>query len=490
MLRNRVQGVSSADTRTSFEELASTDLRSLATFRIGLSLVLLGDLSHRLGDLRSHYTDQGVLPRADLWTDVTQPLAWSFHGLSGSSDLQLGLFGLSLSAAVALLLGFRTRAATWASFLLLVSLHHRNPLVLNGGDVLLRVLLFWALFLPIGARWSMDARWRPGSNTYTGAPLVALLLQVCLMYWTTAALKNDAAWRTEGTAIYYALSVGQFATPLTPLLLNYPFAMKALTFGTLALEAFGPFLAWVPIATGRFRLMAVTAFAGLHIGIGLVMAIGFFPWICLVAWTPFLPSSFWKSVGAYRLEGRTRPGAEFSPKVLRPTRRARATAIILIGYVAIWNAASVSPSRSQAAMLLATPGFALGLNQYWNMFAPRPLRGDGWWIAASTLVDGQQVDLMREGERVAWSRPEQIRERTPNFRWRKYLMNLIHWESSNARLHYARYLCRRWNGSNAQAEQIGAVEILYMREQTLSRGRAAPIRPQLLIRHSCEPKGR
>jgi small subunit ribosomal protein S8 len=31
------------------------------------------------------------------------------------------------------------------------------PEVLNGGDVLLRLLLFWAIFLPLGARWAVDS---------------------------------------------------------------------------------------------------------------------------------------------------------------------------------------------------------------------------------------------------------------------------------------------------------------------------------------------
>ena len=32
----------------------------------------------------------------------------------------------------------------------------RNPIILHGGDIVLRMMLFWSLFLPLGARWSAD----------------------------------------------------------------------------------------------------------------------------------------------------------------------------------------------------------------------------------------------------------------------------------------------------------------------------------------------
>jgi hypothetical protein len=51
------------------------------------------------------------------------------------------------------------------SFLMLVSVHGRNPTLMQGGDHLMRAMLFWSIFLPLGARWSFDAAGRePGPN--------------------------------------------------------------------------------------------------------------------------------------------------------------------------------------------------------------------------------------------------------------------------------------------------------------------------------------
>src|SRR5436305_10055773 len=104
-----------AAVRGKLAELFGLDLRSLAIFRIGLGLLLLGDLAVRAGDLSAHYTDQGVLPRSALAAHHYV----SLHCLDGTADFQGALFVLAGLAALALLAGWQTRAATVVSWLLL-----------------------------------------------------------------------------------------------------------------------------------------------------------------------------------------------------------------------------------------------------------------------------------------------------------------------------------------------------------------------------------
>jgi len=67
------------------DRLFGIDPRALAWFRICIGGIVLVDLFDRAADLERHYTDAGVLPRADLarlfgfsrWY-------WSLHLLSGS----------------------------------------------------------------------------------------------------------------------------------------------------------------------------------------------------------------------------------------------------------------------------------------------------------------------------------------------------------------------------------------------------------------------
>ncbi|OYR43122.1 HTTM domain-containing protein, partial [Halorubrum sp. Hd13] len=131
----------------------AVDLRALAAFRIGLATLLLADLARRSRSLTAFYTDYGVLPRRAYVVDYsTTPLP---HTLSGEPWAAALLFAVAGAFALALLVGYRTRAVTLVSWLLLLSVQARNPMVLNAGDSLLRMLLFWSVFLPLGARWSV-----------------------------------------------------------------------------------------------------------------------------------------------------------------------------------------------------------------------------------------------------------------------------------------------------------------------------------------------
>src|SRR5262249_32796784 len=137
------------------QNLFAIDLRSLALFRVLLALLLLADLAIRATDLNAMYTDDGMFPRAEISQRITTVWNWSFHFASGASWYQAILFGISGVLALALAAGFATRIATIGSWLMLVSIHHRVPAVLSGAEILLRMLLFWAMFLPLGATWSV-----------------------------------------------------------------------------------------------------------------------------------------------------------------------------------------------------------------------------------------------------------------------------------------------------------------------------------------------
>ena len=132
------------------------DLRSIALFRIGLSLCLLLDLFLRSFDLRAFYTDEGVLSRAD-WLEIAPKLHWSLHAASGDAWFQSILFIATAMFALCLLFGYRTRLMTFLCWAMTVSLLNRNTYISQAGDELLVILLFWAMFLPLHARYSVDA---------------------------------------------------------------------------------------------------------------------------------------------------------------------------------------------------------------------------------------------------------------------------------------------------------------------------------------------
>jgi hypothetical protein len=187
---------------------------------------------------------------------------------------------------------------------LMISIQWRNPLILNSGDVLLRMLLFWGMFLPLGAYWSVDRALKAApsrlSMRFLSLATVALFMQIAFVYWFTAILKSDPAWRTEGTAIYYALGSDQFATRIGAYLHQLPELLTVMTFATVGLEAFGPFLLFCPFFTGPVRTGAALAFMNLHFGIWLTMNVGLFSWTSALCMVCFLPTWFWDKVAKLR----------------------------------------------------------------------------------------------------------------------------------------------------------------------------------------------
>lgn len=455
-------------------DMFSIDLRSLALFRIAVGLVVIGDLVSRAVDLEAHYCDDGVLPRGV--EDISRHLI--LYTLSGELWAQAGLFCIAGVLAVCMALGLFTRTAAFLSWFMVLNLQARNQLVLYGADQLLRVLLFWSLFLPLGQRWSLDTvlRGRRGrapvecNNRLSNLPTAGLILQVCFMYWFTAILKDDPVWYWDGNAVYYTLSAEQFASHLGVWLLDYPMVMKALTYGTFVLEWVGPLIAISPWFHPAARMVAVVSFFGLHIGFVLFMAIGIFPYAALAAWCVFLPSAFWD-----RISPRAGPDRAPAWRAGRGTQIAAGCFIVL---VLMWNVRTAWHKQLKGTYPYIVNRVVQGLwvNQYWSMFAPHPTRTDAWLVVPADLIDGEQVDLWARGKAVSWVKPELISETYGNLRWWKYVNNACKKKNTNRLLpRFGRYLKESWNREHGPDRQIVRLNIYYMVERTPPPGETATI---------------
>ncbi len=282
--------------QTRLADVFGADLRSLAALRIVLALVVLMDLAGRATSLRALYTDEGAYPRQLLIGNLNQ-WQWSVFLATGTVAIVQLLFVGTAIAAILLLLGYRTRLMTLIVWVMLVSIQLRNPLLLNAGDTLLRLLLFWGILLPLGARWSIDAKRSSvpsrKSTQYLSIATAGILLQIAFMYWFTAALKTGRPWREDGTALYYALGLSELSRPVGQFLHRFPNLLEFLTFMTLGIEVIAPILLFMPFFTGPVRTAAVFSIISLQIGIYLTLSIGFFPWLSAFCMVCFLPGWFW-----------------------------------------------------------------------------------------------------------------------------------------------------------------------------------------------------
>jgi hypothetical protein len=496
-----------AQALTTLRTIFALDLRSLAVFRVGLALIVLMDLFWRSRWLAAHYSDEGVLPRRALFAIYDRPWDLSLHALSGAWQVEAALFAVAGIVAAAMLVGFRTRLATAITWGLLISLQSRNPLVLQGGDVLLRCLLFWAMFLPLGACWSIDrarAREEPlASRSVLSVGGAALILQIALVYIYGGFRKSSPVWTTDGTAVAYALSLAPFSTTLGTWLLGFPALLKAMTFATLYLERFAPFLLLMPIGGGWLRLAVVAMFIGFHLGLALTMHLGPFPWVCIAAWLALVPTTAW-DFAARRWSGaaharigmvRERVGAlaqrvapALAARVSTPEARASAATLrspvlpyhlgsviagLFMALMALWLLRNVEPRIGTKLLPHALDPIArlTRLDQHWNMFAPAPTTRDGWYAIPATLRGGGEVDLLTGGAPMTSRADAAVLPMAQNERWRKYLSNLRN-GNVHARTWFAQYLLREWNGAHRDqpAQQATKVQICFYGQPTLATG--------------------
>ena len=468
------------------------DPRSLAAVRIGIGSIIVLDLAFRASRLRAAYTDDGAVPRAmlDPWmTDTIAPL----HLLSGDWRWEAALFAMAAVAAACLALGFRTRIAAVASWLLLVSLQVRNPFLLNFGDHILRVSLFWALFLPLGRRWSLDARraGRPASNEpVCSVASAAFLLQICVVYFFTAILKSGPDWRRDGTALYYVMKIDWLVLPPGTWLREQFELTKLLTRSTLALEFFGPFLLIAPV--WPLRLAAALAFMSLHLGISATLRLGVFPWIDVTVLLAFVPREAWD-----RLAPRTARAGDAAQRAANPvdgTRRGLSAAgsaalLVLLGYVVLHNVAGVSralvlPERTEHALR------EIGLQQQWRMFTPNVPRDAGWFVMPARLADGRIVDVAPHGPDLRWEKPKWPSTDFESARWAEYLHQISNLEANGSlRRAYVRWLCRDWNAAHRAAEQVERIDVYFVTEHSELPGRPEETTIHRLASHDCPRAG-
>jgi hypothetical protein len=285
-----------------------------------VSLPLLGEwLPDRIFGSYFKPTRQAL----ENWCPAQWAEAWREWG-ERPENIQL-LFRLYLLSLVMVLIGLRTRLMTLVALLLAATFNNRMVELLNGGDSLFRLGLYYLMLSPAGATWSVDAwlrdRWQstalpqPWTRPRYIEPWSVRLMQIqiAFMYLFTgltklADVRPDAQWGwwrprgdwLDGNALYWVLndvaltrwSFAQFPVPL--------FACKLLTWGTLFFEIFFPLLVLFRWTRG----MTLLAGVALHLGILLTMEIGWFSQVTLCWYLLFVPGER-LAAWLHRMLGRT-----------------------------------------------------------------------------------------------------------------------------------------------------------------------------------------
>lgn len=481
-------------------DIFTLDLRSLALFRILFGLCLFFDVAYRIPYAYDFYSDSGVLPRDALITKFMSIWETSLFLISGQPFVATILLCTITVSALFLCIGFYTRTAALVCWILVVSMHTRNGVILHGGDDVFRVILFWIQFVPLSACYSVDSylnKTKLTSYNHVSWGGAGLLIQFLSMYFFTGLLKIHPVWHTEGTGVYYALSLEQFSSRLGQALLPYFGITQLLSYATIVLEFLGPLLILSPIAFLRQRTLVVFAFIGFHLGLVLSMELGMFPWVCIAVWTFVFPSSvwdrlkFWKWSPIFKIAHILQSWKITAPPpMLQQGRILKAIAIIYIGLITTWNIYELDDLKLEKPIQLRWIMSITEMYQRWSMFAPYPRKDDGWYKIVATRFDGTEFDPFQKDHKINEEKPKDVAATYRNSMWRKYLTNTWLKNYYDYRLYFGRYLCRMWNTQQQDHDmKIDTIYIYYMLEMTPPPGsQVGEPREELLWRHYCYEK--
>ncbi len=561
------------------------------------------DTVMRMTDLKAHYTDMGVLPRHVL-TDSTSGLfaeyGMSIYLVGGSPFSVAVLMIFQIILALLLIAGFKTKLVTLILWIMVLSLQLRNPMVITGGDSLLSLLLLWSIFLPLGARYSVDKAMNEEGydipHRHVNVATAGIVIQILCVYLFNWLNKLDPAWTMDHTALYYALNADLFVTHLGKALGNFFALTQALTMTVHMFQLIGPVLLFLPFWNQTMRFVVISGFVSFHIGIALTLNIGYFPYVSIISWLILVPGVLWDWLDTRRAkqiepmimyydEGcnfciktvlllRTFLMLDFAP--LKPVQsdneinkifQAENTWVVRrhnkglltkwdgvlfavhqsyyfrwLGYVlslkalkrwgeslyrhisgnrgnysrltvklkfnrcsvklgktlttlavclgilvVFWNVTNIRQLQLNRPSIVSHVGSALGVAQKWSMFAPHPIRADGWLVAPGVLTTGESIDV-RTAKRVTWDKPSHVAATYDNNRWRKYLVNLKKEKQLDRRVYYGKYLCREWyDGNRLDNVSLDSFNLFFMLEYTQPHGSQPTTEKQLLWSHSCFP---
>lgn len=494
-----------ADWQGTCTRLFAIDLRSLAVFRIAMALLVLFDLVTRARFAGLFYSDAGLAPRDLVAATFGQP---SLYDLSGSPIFAGVLIAATAACAVALLVGWQTRWATLALWLLMGSLLNRNPWVVNGGDKLMRLLLFWSIFLPLGARASLDARRRhrgPETAVLSVASAV-LLLQSGVLYVAAGLNKTGPMW-DDGSAVFRSLSQTGHGRELGRLLYDFPQLGEWMTALIPPFELLAPLLLFSPFFTRRLRWLGIVVFAGFMIGLGLTLRLWLFPFVSCLALVPFVPGDLWgRFIGAWgsRDEGGEAPvpvspapvpaspapvpaspaRVSASPALMRGDPRASfvvAAAFVLslvIGVMQHTTATLLPPGLHQL-------GLAAGLYQNWEMYADA---GQDFASLETVAVrgDGTRVVIGPDHGVAEWEDALAFQD---DFRGAAFLEHAAGIPSHQAR--YMHWLCGALAGDGPESPQrVVRLGLVLLQQPYLDEGGLGEAKRTPLSRMDCDKSRR
>lgn len=234
------------------------------------------------GDRRYLFGPQGVLPHEEFVSQLTQSGTFSLYSWSTSTVWFETVFHAGALVALAVMLGIGGRAGLALHWVFLWSIYQRQTVIIDGGDNLAYVVIPLLMLTRCYDRFSFRTgsarrmgRRLPGSVKALSPPLhnlgvVAVAVQICLVYVVSGLYKVQGQVWQDGTALFYILRIPEFTWPgVSQIIYGNDLFVYLGTYSTVLFLVYFPLGILVP----ALRPWAAVTSIGFHVSIGLFMGL-------------------------------------------------------------------------------------------------------------------------------------------------------------------------------------------------------------------------
>ena len=255
----------------------------IAIMRILFGLVVFGWTATMALDVDGLLDSDALVP-----VEFASEGVWNWFALESTGAVWVAIAAL-LIASVAIAVGWQPTEWLVLTFVILVAVQHRNPIILNSGDILLRNFALLLAFMPTGAALSVDRWRRHGRAALWTAPNVApwglrlIQLQLCVVYFFAFWSKSGDLWH-NGTAVSTVFRIDDITRFASPAWLTSNVLLIGLfTWGTLAIELALTTLLWAR----RLRPTLIGLGILFHLCIDVFVLVGFFGPLMMISLLSF-----------------------------------------------------------------------------------------------------------------------------------------------------------------------------------------------------------
>lgn len=223
----------------------------------------------------------GLQPHERLQEELAATNNISLYQFSDSPLFFEIIFHLGLLVAIIFTLGYKGRMLSILNFIFTWSIQHANVIILDGGDNVMRIILFYLIFANTTAYFSIDVYRnkdqnirndinKPVTNSLHNLAILASIIQVCFMYLTSGLHKVMGEMWQNGTSLYYILQVNEYTHPVfKDLILSSDILLLIGAYSAIFIQISYPFL----LLNRYTKYIAIISVILLHTGIAIVMGL-------------------------------------------------------------------------------------------------------------------------------------------------------------------------------------------------------------------------